>query len=33
MFFSDFWLPFSMLDALAEVGVGGDRLRDRGANG
>jgi predicted permease len=31
MFFSDFWLPFSMLDALAEVGVGGDRLRDRGS--
>lgn len=29
MFFSDFWLPFSMLDALAEVGVGGDRLGDR----
>jgi predicted permease len=31
MFFSDFWLPFSMLDALADVGMGGDRLRDRGS--
>jgi len=30
MFFSDFWLPFSMLDSLAEVGMGGDRLHDRG---
>src|ERR1019366_3829644 len=31
MFFSEFWLPFSMLDALAEVGMSGDRLRDRGS--
>lgn len=29
MFFSDFWLPFSMLGSLAEVGMGGDRLQDR----
>jgi predicted permease len=31
MFFSDFWLPFSMLDSLVEVGMGGDRLHDRGS--
>jgi predicted permease len=31
MFFSDFWLPFSMLDNLAEVGMGGERLHDRGS--
>ena len=31
MFFSDFWLPFSMLDALAEVGMDGDLLGDRGS--
>jgi predicted permease len=31
MFFSDFWLPFSMMDSLAEVGMGGDRLHDRGS--
>ena len=31
MFFSDFWLPFSMLDSLAEVGMGGDRLHNRGS--
>ena len=31
MFFSDFWLPFSMLDSLAAVGLGGDRLHDRGS--
>ena len=31
MFFSDFWLPFSMSDSLAEVGMGGDRLHDRGS--
>ncbi len=30
MFYSDFWLPFSMLDTLAQVGMGGDRLHDRG---
>ncbi len=30
MFFSDFWVPFSMLDSLAEAGMGGDRLHDRG---
>lgn len=29
MFYSDFWLPFSMLDSLAEAGLGGDRLHDR----
>jgi predicted permease len=29
VFFSDFWLPFSMLDSLAEVGMGGDRLHHR----
>ena len=29
MFFSDYWLPFSMLGSLAEVGMGGDRLQDR----
>jgi predicted permease len=31
MFFSDFWLPFSMLDTLTQVGMGGDRLHDRGS--
>jgi predicted permease len=31
MFFSDFWLPFSMLDSLAAVGMGGDRLHNRGS--
>src|ERR1039458_174422 len=31
MFYSDFWLPFSMLDSLAEAGMGGDRLHDRGS--
>jgi putative ABC transport system permease protein len=30
MFFSDFWIPFSMLDSLAQAGMGGDRLHDRG---
>jgi hypothetical protein len=30
MFFSDFWIPLSMLDSLAQVGMGGDRLHDRG---
>lgn len=30
MFFSDFWLPFSMLGGLAELGMGGNRLQDRG---
>jgi predicted permease len=29
MFFSDFWVPFSMLESLAEVGMGGDRLHQR----
>ena len=29
MFFSDYWLPFSMLGSLAEVGMGGERLQDR----
>ena len=28
MFYSDFWLPFSMMDTLAQVGMGGDRLHD-----
>jgi predicted permease len=31
MFFSDFWLPFSMIDSLAAVGMGGDRLHNRGS--
>jgi MacB-like periplasmic core domain len=31
MFFSDFWVPFSMSGVLAEAGMGGDRLRDRSA--
>ncbi|WP_321476644.1 ABC transporter permease [uncultured Paludibaculum sp.] len=31
MFYSDFWLPFSMLDSLAQVGMGGDRLHSRGS--
>jgi predicted permease len=31
MIFSDFWLPFSMLPALKELGMGGDRLHDRGS--
>lgn len=30
MFFSDFWIPLSMLDSLAQVGMGGDRLHNRG---
>ncbi len=30
MFYSDFWLPFSMMNTLAQVGMGGDRLHDRG---
>ncbi len=29
LFYSDFYLPFSMLDSLAQVGMGGDRLHDR----
>jgi predicted permease len=29
MFFSDFWIPFSMRDSLADVGMGGERLGDR----
>jgi predicted permease len=29
MFYSDFWLPLSMADMLAEVGMGGDRLQNR----
>ena len=29
MFFSDYWVPFSMLGSLAEVGMGGERLQDR----
>jgi predicted permease len=32
MFLSDFWVPFSMLGNLAAVGMGGDRLTDRGSN-
>lgn len=32
MFFSDFWLPFSMLTLLAESGMGGDRLHNRGSS-
>ena len=32
MFLSDFWVPFSMLDNLADVGMGGDRLTDRGSH-
>jgi predicted permease len=31
MFFSDFWIPFSMFDSLAEVGMGGDRMTNRGS--
>lgn len=31
LFPSDFWVPFSMLPNLAEVGMGGDRLHDRGS--
>lgn len=31
MFFSDFWIPFSMFDSLAEVGMGGDRMSNRGS--
>lgn len=31
MFYSDFRLPFSMLDSLAQVGMGGDRLHNRGS--
>lgn len=31
MFLADFWVPFSMLDSLAEVGMGGERLTDRGS--
>ena len=30
MFFSDFWVPFSMSGALADAGMGSDRLADRG---
>jgi putative ABC transport system permease protein len=29
MFFSDYWVPFSMLSSLTEVGMGGERLQDR----
>lgn len=29
LFYSDFYLPFSMLDSLAQVGMGGDRLHNR----
>jgi macrolide transport system ATP-binding/permease protein len=28
-FYSDFWLPFSMMQVLAEAGMGGNRLQDR----
>ncbi|MGH9629502.1 MAG: ADOP family duplicated permease [Bryobacteraceae bacterium] len=31
MFYSDFWVPFSMLDSLAQAGMGGDRLHNRGS--
>jgi predicted permease len=31
MFLTDFWVPFSMLDSLAEIGMGGERLTDRGS--
>lgn len=29
MFYSDFWVPFSMLDNLQQAGLGGDRMNDR----
>jgi ABC-type antimicrobial peptide transport system permease subunit len=29
MFFSDYWVPFSMLASLAELGMDGERLQDR----
>jgi predicted permease len=29
MFYSDFWVPFSMLDSLTEAGMGGERLQNR----
>jgi predicted permease len=29
MFLSDFWIPFSMIDSLAAVDMGGDRLGNR----
>jgi len=32
MFLSDFWVPFSMLDTLADVGMRGERLTDRGSS-
>ena len=28
-FYSDFWIPFSMIESLAAVGMGGNRLQDR----
>jgi macrolide transport system ATP-binding/permease protein len=31
VFFSDFWIPFSMFEVLAEVGMGGDRMTSRGS--
>ncbi|HWB95961.1 MAG TPA: ABC transporter permease [Bryobacteraceae bacterium] len=31
LFFSDFWLPFSMFDLLQDAGMGGDRVHDRGS--
>ena len=30
MIFSDFWVPFSMLDSVTPAGMGPDRLTDRG---
>lgn len=30
MIYSDFWVPLSMTGVLAQAGMGGDRLRDRG---
>jgi predicted permease len=29
MFYSDFWVPLSMMDSLAQLGMGGDRLTNR----
>jgi ABC-type antimicrobial peptide transport system permease subunit len=31
VFFSDFWVPLSLSDALAEAGLGSERFHDRGA--
>lgn len=31
MFFSDFWIPFSMIDSITPAGLGSQRLLDRGS--